>query len=78
MQVSSLPWNHCPDSRGISVQFSLEYATGDLTGCRRMLLTAEPRRSPGSQSPIGGASRISRAQRGWQPMHMKGCAAAGE
>jgi len=24
--VSSLPWNHCPDSRGITVQFGLEYA----------------------------------------------------
>ena len=24
--VSSLPWNHCPDSRGIGVQFGVEYA----------------------------------------------------
>ncbi|MDP2830238.1 MAG: hypothetical protein Q8O37_16740, partial [Sulfuricellaceae bacterium] len=24
--VSSLPWNHCPASRGISVQVGVEYA----------------------------------------------------
>jgi hypothetical protein len=25
--VSSLPWNHCPVSSGIRVQFGVEYAT---------------------------------------------------
>jgi hypothetical protein len=32
--VSSLPWNHCPDSRGISVQFGLEYALDGI--CQRV------------------------------------------
>jgi hypothetical protein len=33
--VSSLPWNHCPDSRGISVQFGLEYAHDTLASFRK-------------------------------------------
>ncbi len=30
--VSRLPWNHCPDSLGIGVQFGVEYAAAAIRG----------------------------------------------